>query len=156
MSNYVNIAFTLNGKQVSASVAPQMMLVDLLRDTFGLTGTKIGCGSGDCGACTIIMNGQTVTSCITLAAVADGSEILTIEGMAKGDKLDPIQEAYVATGAVQCGFCIPGMVLSTKTLLDANPKPSREDIRDGLSGNLCRCTGYKKIIEAVELASKNR
>ena len=156
MSNHVNIAFTLNGKKVSASVAPQMMLVDLLRETFGLTGTKIGCGSGDCGACTIIMNGQTVTSCITLAAVADGSEILTIEGMAKGDKLDPIQEAYVATGAVQCGFCIPGMVLSTKTLLDANPKPSREDIRDGLSGNLCRCTGYKKIIEAVELASKNR
>ena len=156
MSNHVNIAFTLNGKHVSASVAPQMMLVDLLRETFGLTGTKIGCGSGDCGACTIIMNGQTITSCITLAAMADGSEILTIEGMAKGDTLDPIQEAYVATGAVQCGFCIPGMVLSTKTLLDTNPKPSREAIRDGLSGNLCRCTGYKKIIEAVELASKNR
>ncbi len=152
----IKIAFTLNGKKVSAEVEPELLLVDLLRDRFGLTGTKIGCGEGDCGACTIIMDGKTATSCIIPAARADGTEILTIEGMADGDKLDPVQEAFVETGAVQCGFCIPGMVLSAKALLDGNPSPSRADIKDGLAGNLCRCTGYKKIVEAVEKAAGAR
>ncbi len=152
----IKISFTLNGKKVSAEVAPDLLLVDLLRDGFGLTGTKIGCGEGDCGACTVIMDGKTATSCIIPAARADGTEILTIEGMADGDKLDPIQEAFVETGAVQCGFCIPGMVLSAKTLLDGNPNPTRTEIAEGLAGNLCRCTGYKKVVEAVEKAAAAR
>lgn len=150
----LKIAFILNGKKVEAEITPELMLVDLLRDTFGLTGTKIGCGHGDCGACTIIMDAKSVASCIVLAAKADGTDILTIEGLASGDTLHPLQEAFVNAGAVQCGYCIPGMVLSSKVLLDENPAPSREDIKEALSGNLCRCTGYKKIFEAVEMAAK--
>lgn len=148
----VNINLTVNEKLFEVSVNENLRLIDLLRDELGLIGTKEGCGEGECGACTVIMDGETVNSCLVMAFQANGSNILTIEGMEKEGKIHPIQQAYIDVGAVQCGFCIPGMVLSTKALLDKKPHPSRDEIREGISGNLCRCTGYNKMIHATEKA----
>jgi len=147
------ITVTVNGVERDALVAPNRTLTQLLRDDLGLTGVKQGCGVGDCGCCTVLMNGAAVNSCLVLAAQADGAVIETIEGLSDGNGLHPIQEAFVNKGAIQCGFCSPGMILSAKALLTSNPDPSRMEIRQGLSGNLCRCTGYQKIVDAVESAA---
>ncbi|KXG75096.1 (2Fe-2S)-binding protein [Thermotalea metallivorans] len=149
----VHIRLTVNGKTYGLDVEEGVRLIDVLRDQLRLTGTKEGCGEGECGACTVIMDGRTVNSCLVMAFQADGSDITTIEGIAKGGTLHPIQRAFLEVGAVQCGFCTPGMVLSAKALLDKNPEPTREEIREGISGNLCRCTGYHKIVDAIALAS---
>ena len=146
------ITLKVNGENRELEIDINLRLIDLLRDELGLVGTKEGCGEGECGACTVIMDGETVNSCIVMAFQADGSEIITIEGLEKDGKLDPVQQAYIDIGAVQCGFCIPGMVLSTKALLEKNPNPDEEEIREGLSGNLCRCTGYNKMIDATNIA----
>ncbi len=150
----ITVSFRVNGVPYTLSVDPRRTLNQILRDDLGLKGTKFACGTGDCGACTVIMNGKTVNSCLTLAFEVDGKEILTIEGLSSGEKLHPIQEAFVEAGAVQCGFCTPGMIMSSKYLLDNSENPSDEEIKKGLDGNLCRCTGYYKIIEAVKLASQ--
>jgi len=144
------IHLTVNGEPYDLLVDPRQTLVDLIRHELGLTGTKKGCDAGDCGSCTIILNGMPVNSCLILGVEADGSDILTIEGLQKGEELHPIQEAFINHGAVQCGFCTPGMILSAKALLDSSPHPTEEEIMRAISGNLCRCTGYKKIIEAIE------
>jgi aerobic carbon-monoxide dehydrogenase small subunit len=148
------IFLTVNGEPVEAAVEPNTTLLQFLREDLGLTGTKHGCGLGDCGACTVLMDGKAVNSCLVLAVQANGREILTIEGVAENGKLHPLQEAFVEKGAIQCGFCTPGMILSAKAFLDDNPKPSDEEIRTALSGNLCRCTGYQKIVEAVQAAAE--
>lgn len=148
------ITLTVNGEPYEALVKPNSTLLDVLRDQLELTGTKRGCDAGDCGSCTVIMDGRPVNACLVLALKADGKEITTIEGLAEGTKLHPIQEAFVEYGAIQCGFCTPGMVLSAKALLDRNPKPSDEEIKTGIAGNLCRCTGYIKIVEAIQAASQ--
>lgn len=148
------ISFILNGEEKNLDLDPSLRLIDLIREEYKLMGTKEGCGEGECGACTVILNGETVNSCLVMAVQVNGGEILTIEGLEVGDDLHPIQKAYIEEGAVQCGFCIPGMVLSTKALLDKNPNPTREEIREGISGNLCRCTGYNKIINATEKSSR--
>lgn len=144
----------VNGKSVSVEIEEDLRLLDLLRDKLHLTGAKEGCGEGECGACTIIMDGEVVNSCMVMAFQANGREITTIEGLQDGDKLHPIQEAFLEAGAVQCGYCTPGMVLATKAILDKNINPTEEEIREGISGNLCRCTGYTKIVDAVHIASK--
>ena len=143
---------TVNGDEYHLLVDTQRTLLEVIRDQIGLTGTKNGCGAGECGACTVLVDGRPVNSCLMLALEADGQEVLTIEGLARGDVLHPIQRAFVESGAIQCGFCTPGMVLSTKALLDRNPDPTREEILQSLRGNLCRCTGYVKIIDAVNAA----
>lgn len=150
----VNISLKVNEELFEISVDEDLRLIDLLRDELGLIGTKEGCGEGECGACTVIMDGETVNSCLVMAFQANGSSILTIEGMEKDGKIHPIQQAYIDAGAVQCGFCIPGMVLSTKALLDKKSHPTRDEIREGISGNLCRCTGYNKMLDATERAIK--
>ncbi|MEW6622771.1 MAG: (2Fe-2S)-binding protein [Bacillota bacterium] len=149
----ITVNFTLNGQEVSVNVEENNTLLYLLREVLHLTGTKEGCGIGECGACTVIMDGETVNSCLVLAGQAEGKEITTIEGLSNGKQLHPIQESFVETGAIQCGYCTPGMILSTKALLDKNPKPSINEIKVALSGNLCRCTGYTKIFKSVDLAS---
>jgi len=149
------VGLTVNGTSYELSVQPWEALLEVIRDKLGLTGTKEGCGLGECGACTVIMDGKTVNSCLVLAAEADGKQITTIEGLTDGDKLHPIQEAFIEYGGLQCGFCTPGMIMSAKALLDENPNPSEEEIRRGIAGNLCRCTGYTKIIEAITSAAKN-
>lgn len=146
------VNLNVNGIDHSVEVDGSTRLLDLLRDSLGLTGTKEGCGEGECGACTVIMDGEIVDSCLVLAFQCEGKSILTIEGLQKGDQLDPAQQAFIEKGAVQCGFCIPGMVLSTKAILDKSEDPSDEEIREGISGNLCRCTGYNKMVEAVHRA----
>jgi carbon-monoxide dehydrogenase small subunit len=143
------IRLRVNGYDYEVVVKPHQSLLEVLREQLELTGTKEGCGLGECGACTVLLNGRPVNSCLVLALEADGSEILTIEGLALGGKLHPIQKAFVEGGAIQCGFCTPGMVMATVGLLAENPKPSREEIKKALVGNLCRCTGYKKIIESI-------
>ena len=148
----ININLKINGKGYNLDIKEELRLLDLLREELKLTGVKEGCGEGECGACTVIMDGETVNSCMVMAFQADGSEILTIEGLGTEDNLHPIQEAFIEVGAVQCGYCTPGMILSVKSLLDKNPYPSRDEIREGISGNLCRCTGYNKIVDAAELA----
>jgi len=148
------IKITVNGKIHELQVKPWATLLEILRDELGLTGTKEGCGLGECGACTVIMDGKTVNSCLVLAPEADGKEIITIEGLAQGDKLHPIQKAFMEQGGLQCGFCTPGIILSTKALLDENPKPTDEEIRRGIAGNFCRCTGYTKIFESVKAAAQ--
>ena len=146
--------FIVNGRPYEVIIEPHMLLVDVLREKIGLTGTKYACGTGDCGACTVLVDGKSVLSCLTLAVTVRDKSILTIEGVAEGATLHPIQQAFVDNGAVQCGFCTPGMVLSAKALLEGNPKPTRDEIKEGLAGNLCRCTGYVKIVDAVEAAAK--
>ncbi len=148
------IQLTVNGESVEAAVEPNQTLVQFLREDLGLTGVKHGCGLGDCGACTVILNGKPVNSCLVLAVQAAGGEVLTIEGLAENGVLHPIQQAFVDHGAIQCGFCTPGMILSAKALLDANPKPTEPEIRTAISGNLCRCTGYQKIVQAIQQAAK--
>lgn len=148
------ISLTVNGLPYEVDVKPNRTLLDVLREDLGLLGTKCGCGEGECGACTVLMNGESVTSCLVPAIQADKANITTIEGLSEGDKLHPIQEAYVEAGAVQCGFCTPGFVISTLVLLRKYPDPTEEQIREGLAGNLCRCTGYQKIFDAVRLAAK--
>ena len=146
------IQITVNEEEYDLLVQANRTLLDLIRYDLGLTGTKEGCDEGDCGACTVIVNRKVVTSCLVLAVEMDGAAITTIEGMQKGDELHPIQQAFVDSGAVQCGFCMPGMILTTKALLDEFPDPSEDDIKHYLEGNLCRCTGYTKIIDAVNNA----
>lgn len=149
----INIKLSVNGRDHNVNIEPNARLLDVIRDQLGFTGTKEGCGVGECGTCTVILNGRKVNSCMVLAAQADGSKILTIEGIASDNgSLHPIQEAFIEAGAVQCGFCTPGMVLSAYELLSHNPSPSRDEVKIAISGNLCRCTGYKQIVEAVELA----
>jgi carbon-monoxide dehydrogenase small subunit len=150
------IAFTLNGQKTEIVVEPNLLLVDMLRNRLGLTGTKIGCGEGDCGACTVLIDGKTVNSCLILALQIEGHEVLTVEGLGTYDKLHPLQAAFIDEGAVQCGFCTPGMLLSAKSLLDDNPKPTRQQIAKHISGNLCRCTGYAKIINAIEKVANSQ
>lgn len=144
------VTLTVNGDKYEVMVSPLTKLVDVLRDNLLITGTKKGCGEGECGACTVIMNGLPVSSCLVLALQADGKEIITIEGLERPDgKLDPIQESFMNRAAIQCGYCSPGMMMVAKALLKINPHPTEEEIRDAISGNLCRCTGYQQIVEAV-------
>jgi len=150
----MKLKFILNHKQVEIETEPQIRLIDLLRDGFNLIGTKEGCSIGECGACTVIINGKAVNSCLVLAAQCEGAEIITIEGLEREGKLHPLQESFVLKGAVQCGFCTPGIILSAYVLLNENHNPTDEEIKDALAGNLCRCTGYKQIIEAVQHAAK--
>jgi carbon-monoxide dehydrogenase small subunit len=148
------ISIKVNGQFRAATVTSQMTLLQFLREILRLTGVKDGCAEGDCGACTVIFNGRAVKSCLVLAAQADGAEVLTIEGLNGPDgELHPIQKAFMEMGAVQCGYCTPGMIMTAKALLDANPRPTRGEIRVAISGNLCRCTGYSKIVSAIELAA---
>ena len=149
----VKVSFVLNHKLVTMEVDANELLVDMLRDRFGLTGTKKACGTGDCGTCTVMIDGEAVRSCILLAASVSGKTVLTIEGLGTEENVHPIQQAFVDAGAIQCGYCIPGMIMTSKALLDKNPKPSSDEIKDALSGNLCRCTGYTKIIKAVRMAA---
>lgn len=148
--------FNVNNKDYTVEIEEDLRLLDLIRNTLDLTGTKEGCGEGECGACTVLMEGEVVNSCLVLAFQAEGKKIETIENLHREDgTLHPIQQAFLEEGAVQCGFCTPGMVLSAKALLDKNPVPSKDDIRESISGNLCRCTGYNKIAEAVEKAAES-
>jgi aerobic-type carbon monoxide dehydrogenase small subunit (CoxS/CutS family) len=149
----IRLRFILNGKPVKLSVPEDKRAVDLLREDLGLTGTKEACGEGECGACTVLIDGVPRVSCLTLAAQLEGRRVTTIEGLAPEGGLHPVQQAFVAHGAIQCGFCTPGMVLSAASLLKSNPTPSSQEAKQALSGNLCRCTGYKKIIEAVLAAA---
>ncbi|GAG11448.1 unnamed protein product, partial [marine sediment metagenome] len=147
------IELSINSKKRRVETTTSTRLLDLLRDDLHLTGTKEGCGKGECGACTVIMNGELVASCLILAPQADGAVITTIEGIGDNEYLDPVQEAFIETGAVQCGFCTPGMILAVKKLLEENSHPVEEEIKRGISGNLCRCTGYQKIFDAIKLAA---
>ena len=148
------ITLTVNGELYKLEVDSNRRLLDILRDDLNLTGTKEGCGEGDCGTCTVIMDDKAVVSCLVLGVEADGSDILTIEGIAAGDKLHPLQEEFVSQGAIQCGFCTPGMILSAKAFLEKNPSPSEKEVRKAMVGNLCRCTGYAKIVKAIVSASE--
>ena len=148
------IQLTLNGKKTSVEVQAHRLLLDLLRDEIGLAGTKEGCGTGDCGACTVLLDGKPVNSCLILSGELDGAEIVTIEGLKIEPELHPVQKAFIQDGGAQCGYCTPGMLMMSKALLEENPNPTEEDIRFALSGNLCRCTGYAKIVEAVQDAAK--
>jgi carbon-monoxide dehydrogenase small subunit len=145
----MNLEFTLNGKEYSLQVKPAMTLQDLLRDILGMTGTKKGCEQGVCGSCTVHMNGKAVNSCLILVPLIQGQTITTIEGLAQGQDLHPLQKAFIEHGAIQCGYCTPGMVMTAKAMLDEDPSPDEKHIRSSLRGNLCRCTGYVKIVEAV-------
>jgi carbon-monoxide dehydrogenase small subunit len=147
------IQFTLNGTRVSREVPNHRLLLDLLRDEIGATGTKEGCGTGDCGACTVLLDGRPVNSCLVLSGELDGADVVSIEGLNIGPELHPVQKAFLQDGGAQCGYCTPGMLMMSKALLDENPDPSEEDIRFALAGNLCRCTGYAKIVQAVQDAA---
>ena len=149
----MKIRMTINGIETSLDVDPGEKLLDVLRRT-GHMGVRKGCGSGDCGACAVLFNGRAMNSCLIFAPKADGADIVTAEGLATGDRLHPVQEAFLAEGAVQCGYCTPGMMISTVDLLSRNPDPTEEEIREGLSGNLCRCTGYVKQVNAVKAAAR--
>ena len=149
----VSIDLKVNAEICTVSVRPNETLLDVLRDKIGLTGTKKGCDTGQCGACTVLLDGNPVPSCLVLAVDVKGRDILTIEGIAENGRLHPIQEAFVNEGAVQCGYCTPGMILSAKALLDRNPNPSEQEIKEAISGNLCRCTGYVKIVQAISTAA---
>lgn len=148
----ISIELSINGDPYHVSVSPQRALVDVLRDDLGLTGTKKGCGEGECGGCTVLMDGRPVNSCLVLAVQAQGKEITTIEGLA-AEALNPVQAAFVSRGAIQCGYCTPGFVMTAWALLQKNPNPGEEEIKTAISGNLCRCTGYQKIVEAVQEAA---
>jgi carbon-monoxide dehydrogenase small subunit len=148
------ITLTVNGQRHEIEAQPHHTLLEVLRDQLGLTGTKECCSEGECGACTVILEGDVVDSCLILGVEADGKSVQTIEGLAAGGQLSPLQQAFLDHGAVQCGFCIPGMIMSAQYLLDTNPDPSEDDIKRGLEGNLCRCAGYSRIIAAVQQAAK--
>ncbi len=148
------LSLNINGDDFEVMASPTDFLVDVIRDAVGLTGTKKGCGVGDCGACTVLIDGMPYLSCLTLALSCQGKNIVTIEGLAKNGELHPVQRAFIDKGAIQCGFCTPGMILSSKALLDRIPNPTEEQIKVGIAGNLCRCTGYVKIVEAVSHAAK--
>jgi aerobic carbon-monoxide dehydrogenase small subunit len=148
------MTLTVNGTPYEVAIEPQQSLLQLLREELHLTGTKEGCSEGECGACTVLLDGKTVDSCLIFALEAQGREVMTIEGLAQGDQLHPVQKAFAEYGAVQCGFCTPGMILAAKALLDSNPHPTEMEIRQGISGNLCRCTGYVKIVEAIQAAAR--
>jgi len=148
------IRLTVNGKKYEIAVSSNQTLLDILRNEIGLTGTKEGCGEGDCGACAVLMDGKAVNSCLVPAVGANERDIVTVEGLAEGENLHPLQEAFVEHGAIQCGFCSPGMLISGKALLDRNPHPSEAETRLAISGNLCRCTGYQKIVEAIMSSGK--
>lgn len=148
------ITVEVNGRTHEVAVPPRRTLAEMLREDLDMTGTKQGCGEGECGACTVLVDGRPTSSCIMLAVEADGREVTTIEGVARNGELHPIQTAFIEAGAIQCGFCSPGMILSSKALLDRNPAPTAHEIRSALSGNLCRCTGYQKIVEAVDKAAE--
>jgi carbon-monoxide dehydrogenase small subunit len=151
------LAFVLNGEPVRLEVAPDATLLSVLRDELELTGTKYGCGEGECGACSVLLDGKVVNSCLVLALECAGRDVLTIEGLRANGQLHPIQRAFVQHGAVQCGFCTPGMIMAAYALLRTNPSPTETEVRRGLEGNLCRCTGYRKIIDAVlSIASGDR
>lgn len=153
----IELSFKLNGKTVEVAVEPGTLLVDLLREDFGLTGTKVGCREGECGACTVLVDGAAYNSCLMPALKVQGREVATIEGLQKADgSLDPMQEAFVDAGAAQCGFCTPGMIMSAKALLDGNANPDEDEIRKALSGVLCRCTGYRKIVQAVKKVASSK
>ena len=154
MSNRIRVSLKINGSDVSAEVEPRKLLVDFIREDAGLTGTHIGCDTSNCGACTVMLNGKTVKSCSIFAVAANGGEILTIEGMADKGKLHPIQEAFIKYHGLQCGYCTPGMILSSYYLLSRNPSPTEEEIRYAISGNICRCTGYQNIVRAVQSVAK--
>ena len=145
----VEIEFTINNEKRGLSVKPNDLLINIIRNDLFLTGSKYGCGIGECGACTVLLNGEPVLSCLTLAATVDGKEITTIEGLAKGNELHPMQIAFLKNAAVQCGFCTPGMILTAVALLKENPSPTEEEIKDYIRGNLCRCTGYIQIVKAI-------
>jgi len=148
------ISFTLNGEKIEALTSDNETFLDFIRDTIGLTGTKKGCEEGECGACTILLDGNPVNSCLLLAREVAGKEVITIEGLASDGKLTPLQQAFIDKWAIQCGYCTPGMVMSAKALLDSNPNPTELEIRDAIAGNLCRCTGYAKIVEAIHSAAE--
>ncbi len=150
----LNLKFKVNGKEVELTVSANKTLLDILREDLNLTGTKRGCDTGECGACTVIMNGRTVNSCLVLAGEVQGAEIITVEGLGGEEALHPLQEAFLEEDAVQCGFCTPGMLMSAKYLLDRNPNPTEEEIKEAISGNLCRCTGYIPIIRAIKRAAE--
>ena len=150
----MKIRFTVNGRQVERETDAETRLLDLLREDLALTGTKEGCGEGECGACTVLVDGRAVNSCLVLAPQVDGKSVLTIEGLAPGETLHPVQQAFVDKGSVQCGFCTPGFIMSTVAILQENPDPTDEEILTALEGNLCRCTGYTKIVEAVRAAAE--
>ena len=152
----IKIEFTLNGKLMEAEVPPHWTLLKLLREKLGFTGTKEGCGIGECGACTVLIDGMTVNACLVLALKVEGRKIETIEGLGSRDSLHPLQKSFIDHGAIQCGFCIPGILMSSKALLEQNSNPNREEIKEALSGHLCRCTGYHQIIEAIEAAGNKR
>ncbi len=149
-----HLQFTLNGREVEAMVDPSARLLDVLREEFGLTGPKEGCGLGECGACTVFLDGKPVDSCLVMVIQVSGHRVVSIEGMAKEGRLDSVQQMFLDEGSVQCGFCIPGMVMSARALLDKNPDPTMDEIKYAMSGNLCRCTGYHKIFKAVLRAAK--
>lgn len=151
----VRIQLTVNGDDHEVLVSPHRTLLDVLRDELNLTGTNRGCNQGDCGACTVIMDGRAVNSCLVLAVDADGSSVVTIEGLSHGRGLHPLQQAFIDEGAVQCGYCTPGMIMTAAALLEHNPHPTKEQIRAGVEGNLCRCTGYESIVRAIQAAAKN-
>jgi carbon-monoxide dehydrogenase small subunit len=149
MASPVHVSITVNGEQQSAEVEPRLLLVHFLRDKLGLTGTHVGCDTSNCGACTVHLDGDAVKSCTVLAVQADGHDVTTIEGLARGDELHPMQQAFHENHALQCGFCTPGMIMQSIDLLKENPSPSEDEVREGLEGNLCRCTGYQNIVKAV-------
>lgn len=151
----MKIEITVNGRERNFDVPPNTLLLNLLRERLDLTGSKYGCGIGECGACTVLLDGEPVLGCMTLAVDCDGKTVETIEGLGDGDNLHPIQEAYLEEGAVQCGFCTPGFIMTTKALLHENPDPSEAEIREYLKGNACRCTGYVNIVKAVKSAAGN-
>jgi carbon-monoxide dehydrogenase small subunit len=153
MTKMIELRFTLNGAKERVSIPPHRTLLELLRDDMQLIGTKEGCGHGECGACTVVLDGQTVNSCLVLAAEVDGKAVTTIEGLRKSDVLHPVQQAFINESGYQCGFCTPGVIMSTKTLLETNPNPTEEEIKQALAGNFCRCTGYTKIFESVQAAT---
>ena len=150
----VKVTVNVNGEARSAVVPGETTLLKLLREEFNLTGSKLGCDVGDCGACTVILDGKSVNSCLMLASQADGRDVLTIEGLASMERLHPLQKAFEEKGSLQCGFCGPGVIMSAKALLDENPDPTEQEIRDALAGNLCRCTGYAKMIEAIQAVAR--
>jgi carbon-monoxide dehydrogenase small subunit len=156
MSDKIKIYFTLNGKKAALTTPANRRLLDILREDFGLTGTKEGCSIGECGACTVLLDNKAVNSCLILAGQVNGSNIMTVEGLEKKGTLHPLQENFLKHGAVQCGFCTPGMLMSAYALLNENPQPSEEDIKEAIAGNLCRCTGYKQIIEAIRETQEKR